>query len=380
MPAGPDVVGLINRLYDTIQSPEDWPAGLAAVADEFGSHTSHVLYVPDPAGPPILNAASAVTSPARAEEYYRDYVPIDPRLPHFPNYFGKAIRCVDVLPIDAMERSALIPFLDNPEVNARWCLVAPFQVRPGEFGFVSTLRARASGTWSDQDVLAFEALSPHFRRIVELHMRLGALSARAEAGEAALHALPSGVILTDDAARVMFVNHVAETLLRQGVIHTRGSRLVCPRPSDTTELHKNIHSAASARDSGEIANNSLILRRPASTMPIIVLTLPLPFGYQASVLGTRAQVAIFLIDPSREGTISNTLLRKLGFTPAEARLAAALASGSSLTEYVDQYGITRETARSHLAQLMRKTDTNRQVELVMFLSRCLSVALGTTQD
>ena len=53
--------------------------------------------------------------------------------------------------------------------------------------------------------------------------------------------------------------------------------------------------------------------------------------------------------------------------PAEARLAAALASGKSLTTVAAQQGIKVSSARTYLAQIFRKTGTHQQSELVALL-------------
>ena len=55
------------------------------------------------------------------------------------------------------------------------------------------------------------------------------------------------------------------------------------------------------------------------------------------------------------------------FTAAESRLAKALLSGQSLTEFIKQAGISINTARKQLAALFAKTGTNRQAALVAWL-------------
>ena len=54
-------------------------------------------------------------------------------------------------------------------------------------------------------------------------------------------------------------------------------------------------------------------------------------------------------------------------TPREAELAAMLVAGSTMQEVAEQQGISIATARSHLSQLFRKTDTSKQGQLVALL-------------
>jgi DNA-binding CsgD family transcriptional regulator len=56
-------------------------------------------------------------------------------------------------------------------------------------------------------------------------------------------------------------------------------------------------------------------------------------------------------------------------TPAEARLAAHLASGATLQAVAERLGISKETARNQLKMVFAKTGTNRQAQLVALLAR-----------
>jgi DNA-binding CsgD family transcriptional regulator len=64
----------------------------------------------------------------------------------------------------------------------------------------------------------------------------------------------------------------------------------------------------------------------------------------------------------------NTHVRRLfGLTPAEARLAAALASGRTLKEAAASANITVKTCRTYLERIFSKTRTHQQSELVALL-------------
>jgi len=62
------------------------------------------------------------------------------------------------------------------------------------------------------------------------------------------------------------------------------------------------------------------------------------------------------------------LARRFKLTPAEAALAKALKSGMSLSEAAEARGVSRNTARTHLARLLAKTGSRRQSELVLKLA------------
>jgi len=83
-----------------------------------------------------------------------------------------------------------------------------------------------------------------------------------------------------------------------------------------------------------------------------------------------APVAIVVFDvPVTRVTGESMLCQVYGLTVAEARLASRLALGMSLKEAAAAEGITYETARGRLKVVFRKTDTARQAQLVLLLSR-----------
>jgi len=67
---------------------------------------------------------------------------------------------------------------------------------------------------------------------------------------------------------------------------------------------------------------------------------------------------------------SAEILRALyGLTPAESRLAVALARGKELKEACDECSITYTAGRAHLRSIFTKAGVRRQAELVSLLLR-----------
>lgn len=63
------------------------------------------------------------------------------------------------------------------------------------------------------------------------------------------------------------------------------------------------------------------------------------------------------------------LQQRFGFTPAEARVAAALAAGASVSEMAQRLGVQVNTVRSHVKQVLGKTGTVGQVQAVAVMWR-----------
>ena len=102
--------------------------------------------------------------------------------------------------------------------------------------------------------------------------------------------------------------------------------------------------------------------------PLILRVLMVPEGAQSFFLGASAILLFVRLRLSLE--VAPSLLSSIfGLTPAESRLAAELAGGSTLVQAAKALNISWETARTHLKTVFMKTNTHRQSELVALLSR-----------
>jgi DNA-binding CsgD family transcriptional regulator len=65
-----------------------------------------------------------------------------------------------------------------------------------------------------------------------------------------------------------------------------------------------------------------------------------------------------------------------GLTATEVRVLELLTGGKSIVEAAVALNIAETTARTHLARLMQKTSTNRQIDLVRLAMRLMSPLRG----
>jgi len=78
-----------------------------------------------------------------------------------------------------------------------------------------------------------------------------------------------------------------------------------------------------------------------------------------------AGVAMFIFDDKRENkVVSADVASIFGLTKTEARLTMAIASGMTATEYSIKYGILVNTVYGQIKDILSKTGTRRQAELV----------------
>jgi DNA-binding CsgD family transcriptional regulator len=120
----------------------------------------------------------------------------------------------------------------------------------------------------------------------------------------------------------------------------------------------------------------LSISRPSMRRPYSVLVAPLTQARDSTngLIGeTRPCAIVLLSDPEHEPCYPAALLaQRYQLTAAEARLACAMLSGSSLRDAADQFGVAIGTARNQLKQIFAKTDVKRQAELVRLLTTDLA--------
>lgn len=125
------------------------------------------------------------------------------------------------------------------------------------------------------------------------------------------------------------------------------------------------------------ADARMKLPRGAGSAPLHLVILPLaqPPGSPEF----RKLVLLIAVDPSAGTRIEPAQLRAVyGMTPAESKLCALLVAGATLDETATSLGITYNTARTHLKQIMAKTETERQADIVRVILSGPAPILGSS--
>jgi DNA-binding CsgD family transcriptional regulator len=185
-----------------------------------------------------------------------------------------------------------------------------------------------------------------------------------------------GTALLGKSGRPLALNTVAEKIIRSrdGLTFSHDRRFLANHSTETSELQEEINKVIHGMDSGcnlvRISRSDR--RRPTYTVTLVPLNLPmLPEEY-------RPYATMFIVSPERSLQISPHLIAHFfGLTPAEAKLAIAVAQGTRLSDYAEEKGVSIHTVNSQVKSVLSKTGVNRQAELVkLLLSSMLLVGGG----
>jgi DNA-binding CsgD family transcriptional regulator len=235
---------------------------------------------------------------------------------------------------------------------------------------LSLQRTIAQGPFPRDEIRQAAALSARLSGVAALARALGfaAVSGAVEAFELSGMAL----VQLDNTAGVIRLNARAEKLIGHG-IGVINRRLVAERKEATNALDR--------------ALNALLWRQSAALLPPIALSrtdrlpllaYPISLGSVAENPFADCRALLVLVDPEEDRRQPpEVLLRNvLQMTPAEARLAARLATGESIENTSEILGITKTTARNQLKAVFAKANVHRQAELVSLITAMLGPYLG----
>jgi DNA-binding CsgD family transcriptional regulator len=189
---------------------------------------------------------------------------------------------------------------------------------------------------------------------------------RAEPWRWTLEASGRAVLGLDACGRVLAVSQAAERHLG-AVLRIRNGALEIGDPALRPRLSALV-DAAIKHDPGRPNGMPPPLGiRLGSGRMLHIDVLPLP----PDVTPPRRIVALLFLRETGDGggSLAETLRQRFGLTPAESRLALALADGMGLREAADRNGVRLSTARVQLKAIFWKTETHRQAELVALLAR-----------
>ncbi len=232
---------------------------------------------------------------------------------------------------------------------------------------VTLLRAPDMKTFTAAEVRAFETMSRHMTRSLQMAARLQCPEASA-ASIAAFDAMPQAVALIDAQRQLLYANPAMEGLFarRQGLAVQQG-RVVAASAlwQQPFEAHVVLMLAAVGGSGAAVAP----LRLPGAQHGDVRIDAMPVVGREVGYLPWR-QTLLLTASTEPERPLSPAAAsRRQGCTPSESRLAELMAEGLSLREAAQTMGITYGSARMYLKIVFHKLGVRTQSQLVARLLR-----------
>lgn len=352
---------LIDGFYGAATDAGLWPSLLEGLGNAFGGRQA-TLY-----GHDLLRCGADIQAQWGVEAgYARSYVEHFGRLNPFVAGVGRLAVGVSAVADELVAPSRY----DASEFFNDW-------VRPqGGREFLTTVLLREGDAMTGFTVLRdgrrfspeerrrWDGLMPHAKRALDMHHALHRARLLRDAALGALETLSVGAILTDERSEILYANPSAERQWGRGSgLEIRQGRLCGRTPAATEALVDAIRSAVAAA-SARMPRQNAVLVMPRDHGPgLPVLVAAVPADHRPDGPGRKA--ALVLVGGARGLRARRAdLARAFGLTGAESGLLVGLVDGQPLADYAAGAGITVETARKHLRNVLAKTGTKRQSDAI----------------
>ena len=362
---GTDVSGselensLIDGIYEAAIVPEGWSRVLQDTARMAGCREALLATVLD--NEARLIASSPVFGEAYEDVLRRIPFGINERaqrlLVHGRHGFitDEDVFSRDEIAQEPIYRDILIPAGYGSGVAT--AIAAP----SGDVTIVHCERSFSEGTVDAGGIAALDRLRSHFARAGLLGRRLAMERARAASQALELMGLPAAVLGLR--GEVVDANALFQDLM-PGVFQDRTARLaVAHAPAD--EMLAAAIAALSRPDHPQPVRSLPIPARRGEA-PMVLHLSPVR-GRARDVFSFASAIVVATPVTAGAGPAAGLIGGLFDLTPAEARLAAAIAGGHTPREAAQRLGVTEATARTTLKRILAKTGSRRQADLVGLL-------------
>jgi DNA-binding CsgD family transcriptional regulator len=363
----------VASIFDAVLDERVAPSALQAVAGYTGSAGAAYLLVNK-----LTSQVSALhrwgCSTGSIPEYLTHYSKIDPfRVIQEKAPSGVLARVTERLPQSVLRNDE---WYNDCVLKSGVCDILGTKLHESRshMAIVGLYRAVGDVNPDPWDLGAVRALMPSLCNAASLHLGLIDMGYRSAIMRGRLDHDAAGVMFTDKDGRVIETNQAAERILRLADGLTIRNGQICARRSfETAKLAEFIAKAA---NSSHPSAGCLLIGRDGGRPAYIVRIAPVTAGLG----GYDLPMAMVLVSAPDENRVSASELSELyGLSPAECRLAMAVAFGKRLNDLATEFGLQITTLRTQLSSILKKCEVERQSDLVRLISNIPVVRLTPSE-
>ena len=224
--------------------------------------------------------------------------------------------------------------------------------------------ATTPGGWTSEQTAMINRLVPHIRQFVRVrHALVGAEALNASLA-GVLDDMMVGVICLDRRGMIVQVNTLAREFLREGdsLVERRG-RLRGKQTADDERLSRLLAHALSQPERPG-TSGSMTVARSSSGSRLALHVIPADVRDAAFAFGLVAGLVV-VVDPAAQAGIDpESVAAGLGLTPAEGRVASALAEGATMRDIATATHRAESTVRELVKRIHLKLNISRRADLV----------------
>ena len=357
-PSAHDALALIGQLNRGVLIDEEWEGALRALATYVGADfAAHA--VRDRRRNDMIIYDGGLLPAAVGEVYQSRFQHLDPARARLENAPVGAIY-VDQLDFGTRNMAESEFYKDFLYPHGIESIMAMVVDRSDEADWlVGFQRVRGRPLFDVANAVALRGLLPHLQTAFRLKHKVRELQQAQAWSQVTIDKVAFPMVMLDDRMRILGCNHAGERWLA-----IPGNPLSASAPHASLQLA--VRQACGHEHTPAKVATFTYAARDAERHGLMI-ALPLP---QVGAADMRRPCVLIMGIGSQEAIApGDTLLRDLfSLTRSEIALAEKLANGMTLAEASEVAGVGRETVRTHLKSVLRKTGTRRQSELTALLA------------
>lgn len=222
-------------------------------------------------------------------------------------------------------------------------------------------RQTERGPFERHYIDALDSLRPHIARAAMVSARLGL--ERARAGAEALEALGLPAAVLGARGQLLACNQLMHGLIPTVVLDGTSRVQLSDRRADCM-LDKALAALSGGTRRGIVQSFPITGAddRPASVAHVLPVR-----GSVNDLFSRMHSIMVIMPMPGPSAPQASVLQALFDLTPSEARIASALVDGRSIDAIGKDFGIARETVRTHLRSIFAKSGVSKQSSLVRLL-------------
>ena len=321
-----------------------------------------------PGGEPEIHLSHFIVGPVRRVDleqlYYRDYFWRDEAIPRLQGLAdGEMVYKSDLYTDEEQKMSAAFNEFRCANQTQNGLFIGLHGL-DGCGTVISFGNSTERQGWGHDQIQAVKRLAPHIGQFARVRHAMAEAKALGASLTELLDNRRLGIIQLDRRRRVEEANDRARQLLlqRDGLFDTEG-KLAAQDQGENAELQCLLARAVPAHGL-QGAGGSMKVTRSKARAPLVLEIHPVR-GTGSDYRVLRVKALVLIVDPAVRPRVDPDLVAAvMGLTPAESRVAVALATGQTIAGVADALGCAASTVKTHLKRVYRKQGIRNQTELV----------------
>ena len=238
------------------------------------------------------------------------------------------------------------------------------------------MRPHSQGLVTELELDRLKLVTPHLQRAFSVRHLLSEQKSQLDMLETAIASTGYGLVIAAADRRITYANPVAEALLRaRRGLKCEAGKIAAFNPRTALKLQSAVAAACRA-DGDTMPGDSLLVSDEEGGASLVLHIVPVsPRSSNIFVEREQFCAAIFIVNrrsPTSHRVKNFASLFRV--TPGEARMLGELISGEKIASICSRLAISENTARTHLKNILSKTETHSQAQLMKLFFETTLVA------